>query len=67
MTKQALFTQQKFNDIPWSFEQQNYWLRLDLENKSSQQEDVVTHFDNPMVNHLTIYRLNKSIRLSLIY
>ena len=67
MTKQALFTQQEFNDIPWSFEQQNYWLRLDLENKSSQQEDVVAHFDNPMVDHLTIYRLNKSIRLSLIY
>ncbi|TMO96909.1 diguanylate phosphodiesterase [Pseudoalteromonas sp. S3260] len=63
MTKQVLFTQQEFNDIPWSFEQQNYWLRLDLENKSSQQEDVVAHFDNPMVDHLTIYRLNSNNQL----
>ena len=63
MSTQTQFTQQEFNDIPWSFKQQNYWLRLDLVNKSSQQEDVVAHFDNPMVDHLTIYRLNNNNQL----
>lgn len=63
MNKQGQFIQQAFDTIPWSFKQQNYWLRLDLENKSSRLEDVVVHFDNPMVDHLTIYRLNNNNQL----
>ncbi|NWL14497.1 EAL domain-containing protein [Pseudoalteromonas sp. Scap03] len=67
MSNKAQFTEQEFNDIPWSFQQQNYWLRLDLENKSSKEEDVVAHFDNPMVDHLTIYRLNSNNQLLETY
>ena len=52
-------THHSFSNIPWSFKQQNYWLFLDLENKSLNQQSVVAHFDNPMVDHLTIYRLDK--------
>lgn len=63
ITQPQLLTHQKFSEIPWSFTQQNYWLFLDLENKSFKKENVVAHFDNPMVDHLTIFRLNKNNQL----
>ncbi len=54
-----LITHQPLTDIQWSFKQQNYWLFIDLENKSLDAQDIVAHFDNPMVDHLSVYRLNK--------
>ncbi|KDC49640.1 MULTISPECIES: EAL domain-containing protein [Pseudoalteromonas] len=63
ITQPQLLSHQKFSEIPWSFTQQNYWLFLDLENKSFKKENVVAHFDNPMVDHLTIFRLNKNNQL----
>ncbi|ATG78794.1 EAL domain-containing protein [Pseudoalteromonas sp. 1_2015MBL_MicDiv] len=67
ITQPQLLTHQKFSEIPWSFTQQNYWLFLDLENKSFKKENVVAHFDNPMVDHLTIFRLNKNNQLMDTY
>ncbi|MEM5545713.1 EAL domain-containing protein [Pseudoalteromonas fuliginea] len=67
ITQPQLLTHQKFSEIPWSFTQQNYWLFLDLENKSFKKENVVAHFDNPMVDHLTIFRLNKNNQLMNTY
>ncbi|WP_405602470.1 MULTISPECIES: EAL domain-containing protein [unclassified Pseudoalteromonas] len=55
-----LLIHDSFSEIPWSFAQQNYWLFLDLENKSLKKENIVAHFDNPMVDHLTIYHLTKN-------
>lgn len=62
-----LLTHQPFSDVPWSFSQQNYWLFLDLENKSLNKQNVVAHFDNPMVDHLTVYRLDKNNKLVETY
>ncbi|GAB0109910.1 hypothetical protein PA7559_11780 [Pseudoalteromonas distincta] len=62
-----LLTHQPFSDVPWSFSQQNYWLFLDLENKSLNKQNVVAHFDNPMVDHLTVYRLDKNNKLIETY
>ena len=55
-----LFTHQSLDNVPWSLKQKNYWLLIDLNNKSQINQSVVAHFDNPMVDHLTIYRLDKN-------
>ncbi|MDO6548167.1 EAL domain-containing protein [Pseudoalteromonas carrageenovora] len=60
-------TNKSFSDIPWSFKQQNYWLFIDLENKSLYEQDIVAHFDNPMVDHLSIYRLTPNNELIETY
>ena len=62
-----LLTHAPFSEIPWSFTQQNYWLFLDLENKSQKNQKVVAHFDNPMADHLTIYRLDKNNHILQTY
>ncbi|WP_024610497.1 EAL domain-containing protein [Pseudoalteromonas sp. TB64] len=54
-----LLTHDSLSKISWSFTQQNYWLFIDLENKSLKKESIVAHFDNPMVDHLTAYLLTK--------
>ena len=51
-----LITHQPLTDIQWSFKQQNYWLFIDLETKRLDAQDIVAHFDNPMVDHLSVYR-----------
>jgi len=56
-------TYEPLTSIPWSFAQQNYWLLIDLENKSLTKQNIVAHFDNPMVDHLTIYRLTKNNKI----
>jgi EAL domain-containing protein (putative c-di-GMP-specific phosphodiesterase class I)/GGDEF domain-containing protein len=63
ISQPALLTHKPLSSVPWSFTQQNYWLFVDLENKSFNKEHVVAHFDNPMVDHLTIYRLTKKNQL----
>lgn len=45
------------NDIPWSFDQQTYWLKLTLQNKSDKHNQLVAYFDNPMLDELTIYQV----------
>ena len=62
-----LLTHAPFSEIPWSFTQQNYWLFLDLENKSQESQKVVAHFDNPMADHLTVYRLDKNNHILKTY
>lgn len=42
-------------DVPWSFDQQAYWLRLRLENTTSDKRRLVAHFPNPMIDQLTVY------------
>lgn len=44
--------------IPWSFEQQAYWLTLRLNNRQSDEQDLVLHLDNLMLEQLTIYQLD---------
>ncbi|MBQ4832964.1 EAL domain-containing protein [Pseudoalteromonas sp. MMG010] len=52
------FTQKPLTTIPWGFERQNYWLKLNLKNRGANTQNIVSHFDNPMVDHLTVYELN---------
>ncbi|WP_372762705.1 EAL domain-containing protein [Pseudoalteromonas sp.] len=54
---------QPLTHIPWSFAEQNYWLFIELNNKSNKAEQIVAHFDNPMVDHLTVYQLNAQNQL----
>ncbi|MEH6445624.1 MAG: EAL domain-containing protein [Oceanospirillaceae bacterium] len=41
--------------IPWSFEQQAYWIKITLANHSDKEKALVMHFANPMLNQLTLY------------
>ena len=61
------FIKQPLSSIPWSFDAQNYWLSINLNNKSLKAENIVAHFDNPMLDHFTAYRLTKENKLISIY
>lgn len=52
------FTVEPFDNIDWNFAPRNYWLLIELDNRSQHQEKIVAHFDNPMVDHLTVYHLD---------
>lgn len=51
-----IFKSASFADIPWGFERQTYWLRLNLSNTTSQPTRVVVHFANPMLEELSIFQ-----------
>lgn len=42
--------------VPWSFESQAYWIKTVLANRTDEEKSLVIHFDNPMLNQLTIHR-----------
>jgi EAL domain-containing protein (putative c-di-GMP-specific phosphodiesterase class I)/GGDEF domain-containing protein len=46
------------SQIPWSFEQQAYWLALQLNNRESEKQDLVLHLDNLMLEQLKVYQLD---------
>jgi len=50
------FISQPLSDIPWSFTQQAYWIRLSLQNSNDYNVALVSHFSNPMLEQLTIYQ-----------
>ncbi len=52
------FIEQPFSEIDWNFAPRNYWLLIELDNRSQQAEKIVAHFDNPMVDHLSVYHLS---------
>lgn len=51
-----LMAESDFAEIPWSFEQQAYWLRLTLTNSAADPRVLVVHFANPMLEQLDLYR-----------
>lgn len=58
LAKPSSFITSQVKDIPWSFNQQAYWLNLKVRNNSDKAVDLVSHFDNPMLDELDIYQLN---------
>lgn len=52
-----------FSQIEWHLGAQDYWLKLDLENRQTKPIDLIIHFDNPMVDYLTVYRVNTQQQL----
>jgi len=51
------FTLLKLKDIPWSFEQHAYWLKITIENHQDSLADLVSHFDNAMLDQLSIFQI----------
>jgi EAL domain-containing protein (putative c-di-GMP-specific phosphodiesterase class I) len=49
--------------IPWSFNQQAYWIHLKIHNNNSSVVDIVSHFSNPMLEQLTIYQMLANERI----
>lgn len=54
------FINKPFETINWNFTPRNYWLQIKLDNRSHKDESVVAHFDNPMIDHLTVYHLDEN-------
>ncbi|MDQ9091905.1 EAL domain-containing protein [Pseudoalteromonas haloplanktis] len=52
-----------FDTIPWGLKSQDYWLLLKLENKSAKPQQLYAHFDNPMIDYLTVYQLDNQGQL----
>tara|TARA_R110001583_G_scaffold112917_6_gene263157 strand:- start:44139 stop:46700 length:2562 start_codon:yes stop_codon:yes gene_type:complete len=52
----AQFTKVDLKDVPWSFKQHAYWLRFDIKNNSHEPTQLVSHFDNVMLDELSIYK-----------
>lgn len=57
---QPTLLQQNISQLPWSFEQQTYWLKLQLHNAQDQQKNLVLHLDNLMLEQLNVYQLDKN-------
>ena len=53
-----------FKHIEWDLAAKDYWLKLDLENRQPNPIDLFIHFDNPMVDYLTVYQLNEQQQLT---
>jgi predicted signal transduction protein with EAL and GGDEF domain len=58
LAKQTSFITSQTQDIPWSFKQQAYWVNLKIRNNTNETIELVSHFDNPMLDELDIYQFN---------
>lgn len=58
LARKSSFNATQLKDIPWSFNQQAYWLNLKVRNNTDVAVNLVSHFDNPMLDELDIYQLN---------
>lgn len=47
------------NEVPWSFEQHAYWLKIVIKNDSKEMTNLISHFDNAMLDELSIFQVNK--------
>lgn len=47
-----------FSTIPWQLAPQDYWLSMKLDNRSAAKKELFAHFDNPMIDYLTVYQLD---------
>ena len=63
MARQSSFITSQVEDLPWSFIQQAYWLNLRVLNNTDKAVNLVSHFDNPMLDELDIYQLNTTNNL----
>jgi len=57
LSENTAFTSVKIKDLPWSFNQHAYWLQIVINNRSDQAADLVGHFDNPMLDELSIFQV----------
>lgn len=60
LNNQHQFIDTQATAIPWSFEQQAYWLKFEIVNKKQSPTQLVAHFDNVMLDELTIFQFQAS-------
>jgi len=60
LTRKSLFVPSLVKDLPWSFDPQAYWLHLTVRNNSNKPAELISHFDNSMLDELDIYQLKKT-------
>jgi EAL domain-containing protein (putative c-di-GMP-specific phosphodiesterase class I) len=58
LLRQSSFITSQIKDIPWDFSQQAYWLNIKVLNNTDETIELVSHFDNPMLDELDIYQLD---------
>lgn len=56
LKQSQIWLQRDFEQVPWRFSPQAYWLRLELHNSGSQAQALALYFANPMLEQLSIYR-----------
>tara|TARA_Y100000588_G_scaffold51036_3_gene48084 strand:+ start:43336 stop:45858 length:2523 start_codon:yes stop_codon:yes gene_type:complete len=54
------FTAGSWQQVPWQFGTQQYWLRLTITNNQAKPRSLVARFDNPMVDNLLVYHLDEA-------
>lgn len=54
------FVSANLTTVPWDFQQRAYWLKMIISNSDDQAARIVAHFDNPMLDHLTIFQMSTS-------
>ena len=64
---QPTLFQQDISQLPWSFEQQAYWLKLQLHSSQDQKQNLVLHLDNLMLEQLNVYQLDKDNQVMQIH
>jgi EAL domain-containing protein (putative c-di-GMP-specific phosphodiesterase class I)/GGDEF domain-containing protein len=57
------FTKDELKNIPWSFDQQAYWIRLQVKNQGSIALPLSSHFANAMIEELDIYQISQEPKL----
>ena len=63
LLKPNLFSQGALTDIPWSFIQQTYWIKIKLNNKANTPHSLVAHFDNPMLDVLHVMQIGQDLNI----
>ncbi|WP_022941297.1 EAL domain-containing protein [Psychromonas hadalis] len=54
-----IFIPVQIKDIPWSFQQHTYWLKIEIENRRDKEVSLVSHFDNAMLDNLSIFQVDR--------
>lgn len=54
------FTSTSQDKIPYSLGDQTYWLKLDITNTKTENQDLVIYSDNSMLKHFDVYHLPAS-------
>ncbi len=49
--------------VPWELGEQSYWLKITFHNRAKERISLVSHFDNPMVDKLSIWLLKDGNRI----
>ena len=63
LSEPEVLVKESFNTLPWRLAPQDYWLSIEFDNRSAVTQELFAHFDNPMIDYLTVYQLDSQHQL----